>query len=236
MGMQPPKGVRPAIAGRIARQPGGEKGGCGDRQIRALQPRQSGATLPRTAGRFAGDISRGRQAVSTVPMESLIEAEITDPRLKALFGYWNGKRAGRAFPSRRDIDPLEMSPWLGNLLLLACEPGPSYRYVLYGTRFVEAFGVDLTGQSIDSLPSAQHRMLAEEYDTARMSGVADVRRYTASFGLRAAGIAVPGEQEMTWERLVLPLGGTRSSGTREGDLDRVALLLVGAYPLGAPAS
>ena len=157
--------------------------------------------------------------------------DIVDARLKALYAYWNGKRAGRPFPSRRDIDPLEMGAWLGNLLLIACEPGVRYRYVVYGTKLVEAFGLDLTGRSIDTLPTSQFRLIAEEYDTVRMSGIADVRRYTARFDRIVAGETVPGDREMTWERLVLPLGGTRASGTRESDRDRVALLLVGVYAL-----
>ena len=56
--------------------------------------------------------------------------EITHPRLKSLYAYWQASRRGYPFPSRRDIDPIEMKEWLGNLLLLACEPGARYRYVV----------------------------------------------------------------------------------------------------------
>ena len=97
-------------------------------------------------------------------------AEIVHSRLEGLYDYWRGKRAGRPFPSRRDIDPLEMGAWLGNLLLIACEPGVTYRYVVYGTEFVTAFGVDLTGRLLGVLPNEQSRLLAQEYDTVRMSG------------------------------------------------------------------
>jgi len=165
------------------------------------------------------------------PAGDVLAQDITHPRLRALYGYWSERRKGQPFPSRRDIDPIEMREWLGNLLLIACEPGVRYRYVVYGTHFVEAFGTDLTGRWIDELPGEQHRLLAEEYDTVRMSGIPDVRRYTARFGLFTRGTATPHEREMTWERLVLPLGGTRESGTRESDRGRVALLLVGAYAL-----
>ena len=165
------------------------------------------------------------------PSAAMLAKDIAHPRLRTLYAYWTEKRAGHAFPSRRDIDPIEMREWLGNLLMIACEPGVRYRYIVYGTRFAEAFGTDLTGRWIDELPKDQHRLLAEEYDTVRMSGIPELRRYTARFGLFAAGKAKPAEREMTWERLVLPLGGTRLSGTREADRDRVALLLVGAYTL-----
>src|SRR4051794_9302960 len=166
----------------------------------------------------------------------MLAKEIAHPRLRTLYGYWLAARGGWPFPSRRDIDPIEMRDWLGSLLLIACEPGVRYRYVVYGTRFVEAFGSDLTGRWIDELPKDQHRLLAEEYDTVRMSGIPELRRYTARFGLFAAGKETPNEREMTWERLVLPLGGSRESGTRESDHGRVALLLVGAYALESPAA
>ena len=169
------------------------------------------------------------------PPGDLLAQDITHPKLRTLYLYWQERRAGFPFPSRRDIDPIEMRNWLGNLLLIACEPGVRYRYVVYGTHFVDAFGVDLTGRWIDALPKDQHRMLAEEYDTVRMSGIPELRRYTARFGLVTRGKPTSSEREMTWERLVLPLGGTRASGTREADRDRVALLLVGAYALESGA-
>jgi hypothetical protein len=178
--------------------------------------------------------SEGTQA-GFAPPGDMLGQDIGHPRLRSLYAYWTEKRAAYPFPSRRDIDPIEMREWLGNLLMVACEPGVRYRYIVYGTHFVEACGTDLTGRWIDELPKDQHRLLAEEYDTVRMSGIPELRRYTARFGLFAAGKARPTDQEMTWERLVLPLGGTRLSGTRESDRDRVALLLVGAYALESGA-
>jgi hypothetical protein len=182
----------------------------------------------------SSETSEGTPATRAMAGDMLAK-DISHPRLRTLYGYWTDKRGGHAFPSRRDIDPIEMRDWLGNLLLIACEPGVRYRYIVYGTHFVEAFGIDLTGRWIDELPKDQHRLLAEEYDTIRMSGIPELRRYTARFGLFAAGKASPAEREMTWERLVLPLGGTRLSGTRELDPGRVALLLVGAYALDQDA-
>lgn len=183
---------------------------------------------------MSSERSEGTQA-GFAPPGDMLGQDIGHPRLRSLYAYWTEKRAAYPFPSRRDIDPIEMREWLGNLLMVACEPGVRYRYIVYGTHFVEAFGTDLTGRWIDELPKDQHRLLAEEYDTVRMSGIPELRRYTARFGLFAAGKARPADQEMTWERLVLPLGGTRLSGTRESDRDRVALLLVGAYALESGA-
>ena len=177
-----------------------------------------------------GDSSEGAPTMSAGSSDALGQ-DIAHPRLKSLYSYWRDRRGDHPFPSRRDIDPIEMKEWLGNLLLIACEPGPRYRYLVYGTRFVEAFGADLTGRSIDELPAEPQRLLTEEYDTVRMSGIPELRRYTARFGLFAPGGAAPDAREMTWERLVLPLRGTRESGERESDRGRVSLLLVGAYLL-----
>ena len=146
--------------------------------------------------------------------------EITDPKLIALYDYWDGKRRDRPFPARADLDPLEMKPWLGNLLLIH-RSADRYQYRLYGTQFVAQFGVELTGHSVDELPDDHARMLRDEYAAVCREGLPRARRYTAMFDLFAANVRQPGQTRMTWERLVLPLSLDAP--------DQVGLLLVGAY-------
>jgi hypothetical protein len=49
---------------------------------------------------------------------------IHNESLRRLYDYWNGKRAGREFPSRADLDPLELRWIVGNLLLLDVQRDP----------------------------------------------------------------------------------------------------------------
>lgn len=148
---------------------------------------------------------------------------ITEPRLVALYDYWDGKCAGRNMPTRADLDPVEMRRWLGNLLLIDVTAEGRFVYRLYGTGFVDSFGLDMTGRSVDELPAEQQERVRVDYEAVRASRQPRVRLYTAVFELPGIGLRPPAEPQVTtWERLILPLSG---------DDGEVAMLLVGAYPL-----
>ncbi len=79
------------------------------------------------------------------------------PSTAALFHYWDGKRRGRRMPSRADIDPLEMKPWLAGTALVDVKREPpgslrpyALRYRLIGTRPTLLRGQDVTGMRVES--------------------------------------------------------------------------------------
>jgi len=154
--------------------------------------------------------------------------DLSDARLGALYDYWDQKRGGRRMPTRADLDPLEMQPWLGNLLLIDVTGGNGFVYRLYGTAFVDSFGIDMTGRSVDDLAPEQRDRVRGDYEAVAATGQPRARLYTALFEATSSGLrpppktAVRAPQVVTWERLILPLGGAA---------DTVAMLLVGAYPL-----
>ena len=154
--------------------------------------------------------------------------DLSDGRLDALYDYWDRKRGSRPMPTRADLDPVEMQPWLGNLLLIDVTDGNGFVYRLYGTAFVDSFGIDMTGHSVDELPAEQRERVRADYEAVRVTGRPRARLYTALFEATSSGLrpppksAVRAAQVVTWERLVLPLAGAA---------DKVAMLLVGAYPL-----
>lgn len=159
-------------------------------------------------------------------MTDLAPPPLSDPRLIALYGYWLGKCAGRAMPARSDLLPEEMRPWLGNLMLIDVSPDGRYQYRLYGTRFVEQFGVEMTGKTIDTLAAGQAAAIRTEYDVVRETRAPRSRRYTASFDVFLHGPIDKVELVKTWERLVLPLSRTVP--------DMVEMLLIGAYQQDSP--
>lgn len=56
------------------------------------------------------------------------------PRLKEALAYWESKRAGRAMPARRDLDPTEVPSLLPYIMLIDVIPAPlDFRYRLIGT-------------------------------------------------------------------------------------------------------
>lgn len=86
--------------------------------------------------------------------------EIRDDRLQGLFRYWGSKLHGRPMPARADLDPLEMRPWLGNLVLVDFPPNPKeYRIRLEGVNVVQFYGSSRTGHGIEVMTSEMERQV-----------------------------------------------------------------------------
>ncbi len=70
--------------------------------------------------------------------------------VREMHAYWDSKRRGRRMPSRDDLDPSEIIPFLPNLLLVdgVAQDPLSGVYRLVGTREVEARGMDPTSRSV----------------------------------------------------------------------------------------
>lgn len=90
---------------------------------------------------------------------------------RPLFDYWEGRRAGRAAPGRRDIDPIDLPPLLlPHILLIDVEYSPlDFRYRLAGTASDSIHGQSLKGVRIlDLRPEPFARIL--HGDLVRMTG------------------------------------------------------------------
>jgi len=94
-----------------------------------------------------------------------VENSIAQPRLRQLYAYWNGLRRGDAFPARRDLDPVQFRFVLGHVFLVDVERDPPrFRYRLFGVNLARRAGYELTGKSVDEIPSADMRAyLARHY-------------------------------------------------------------------------
>ncbi len=72
------------------------------------------------------------------------------PSTLAVYRYWDGKRAGRRMPSRRDLDPVEMKPWLSHMQLIDIFHNPRRMiYRLVGELDVTFRGYNPTGKSVE---------------------------------------------------------------------------------------
>lgn len=84
--------------------------------------------------------------------------QIESTLLQELYAYWDRKCAGRAMPSRGDIDPLEIPQLLPNLLICEVESNTERLKVrLVGTKIVEFYGGDYTGQYFDEVDFGDRR-------------------------------------------------------------------------------
>lgn len=147
---------------------------------------------------------------------SRISLVLRHPQLKALYSFWVSQCEGDQLPMAEDIEPADLRPWIGNLVVMDVVPhdedADAYTYAYYSSGFATAFG-DKAGRSLDDLPEEQRKLLQAEYDHVRDDRIPTSRVYTADFT----------EGRQTWERLVLPFFDP------DGDVTK---LLVAAYRLG----
>jgi hypothetical protein len=90
---------------------------------------------------------------------------IGDARLVGLYDYWLAKAGARAMPARGDIDPVEMKPWLGNLVLVEFLGGlENYRVRLEGVNIEAMYRGSRAGRGIEALTSKDERdLLLRQY-------------------------------------------------------------------------
>jgi hypothetical protein len=85
------------------------------------------------------------------PTAAEVEALITacHPDIHAMVAYWRGKRGARRMPSRSDIDPSELKPYLPRISLVDVVPDERrFVYRLAGTEEVALRGYDPTGKPV----------------------------------------------------------------------------------------
>jgi hypothetical protein len=92
-----------------------------------------------------------------------IRQSLHSPTLHRLYDYWRGKWHGDLLPGRQDIDPIDFSYALGDIALVDVLYEPlRFRFRLDGTRHVEHFGVDMTGQMLEAFPESKMRQTIYE--------------------------------------------------------------------------
>jgi len=80
--------------------------------------------------------------------------DIKSPTLQRFFQDWQTWRGTRSFPARSDIDPLRLRYILGNLSLVDVLRDPlRFFFRIQGTASVDRVGYDLTGKTLDALPT-----------------------------------------------------------------------------------
>jgi hypothetical protein len=125
-------------------------------------------------------------------------ATLTVPELAFLHDYWLKLPKIGALARFDALDPLNMRPALGNIMLLETdEAADDYRYRLYGSRVAEQSGFDLTGKCTRDLPT----------DPAigflfRVSYRASAQRKRPLFTRHVPPASVG---VVSWSRIVLPL-------------------------------
>lgn len=105
--------------------------------------------------------------------------QIRHADLRRLYDYWDSRRAGRRYPARRHLDPIEFGFALGNVTLIDVLYDPlRFRFRLMGGLQAQRVGKDLTGQLVDELPEPIYRnLLLEAYRDAIETGLPNLQLY-----------------------------------------------------------
>ncbi|WP_416900057.1 MAG: PAS domain-containing protein [Minwuia sp.] len=115
-----------------------------------------------------------------VRMDPALNCE--DAQLISLLDYWEGKKAGRVFPARRDVDPIEIRHLLGVVVMIDIEQDPfRLRYRLLGTKITQTMGRDNTGRYYDEIYGQE--LLSDIYKSFQwiLENRAPLRTYGEAF-------------------------------------------------------
>lgn len=168
------------------------------------------ADIPNPAERLFADAKLPMPSVQWNPPRDAIPV----PSLQFLHDYWTRLRGTRRAPTPREIDPVEMRPILGNVMLVDVEDhGARFRYTLYGARLVDSAAFDWTGRTTREMAEATRVPSPIFYDACYRAVLArPMPLLTISHGAPVLAVKI-------WARLILPLG------------DPVSRFLVGNVPV-----
>lgn len=86
-----------------------------------------------------------------------VEDAFTNAANRFVHDLWQKKRGDRRLPSRSDFDPVELKPFLSQIILIEVRHDPpDFRYRLAGTSSRDLRGMELTGHSVLDLVPRQH--------------------------------------------------------------------------------
>jgi hypothetical protein len=122
------------------------------------------------------------------------------PSVRTVYDYWPAKRGNRLMPSRKEIDPGDLKPFLPSMMLLDVVPDARrFVYRLVGTKEVSERGYDPTGKPVSEAFFAR---TAEE----TLNLYSDVVRACAPFCFHDPYEAPDGQTEHE-DIIYLPLSG-----------------------------
>jgi hypothetical protein len=146
----------------------------------------------------------------------MIRDRLPLPQLQQLYDFWERKRAGRRWPKRSDVDPLELKFALGNIDLVEIAYDPIvFLFRISGSNIDRDEGFNMQGKTLDDYPLPQHReAVRKTYMRALEKGEPDYEEIER----------LDEGKLVRYGRLILPLS---EAG------DRVDMFLMGRYEVEA---
>lgn len=142
-------------------------------------------------------------AAEPITEAAYIEAP-RDPRIKALYDYWNGLRRDRAMPARADIDPAGIPKLLPYVIMYDVKAEGGYAIRLVGEEVVNFVGRNATGGPAGTVMSARSaEMIVQILDTVTRERAPRFRAGKAHWH--------PGKAYRDFEACFLPLSADGES-------------------------
>ncbi|MCC6469758.1 MAG: PAS domain-containing protein [Alphaproteobacteria bacterium] len=139
----------------------------------------------------------------TTDDSSRTDGVIGDANLLRLHRYWDAKRGSRRWPSRADIDALDIPTLLGSIILVDVFHAPlRFRYRNTGTKLVQATGYNMHGRGPEEIPDPAYRAIVLEALTKAVEEGCPVAR---------SGERVLNNVRMHYDALMLPLSSDGNS-------------------------
>lgn len=183
-------------------------------------PIEADTELARRGRALAGGAAARAAMLPRPRGEVLFRPSAPEGSLLAILDYWRQRRGARRWPSRADIDPIDIPELLPGIVLLdAVGTPPRFRKRLIGSAIVEKEGVDSTGQWLDECvnPLVRDEILRQHREAVESpEGCCYTVEFTGDDG-----------KLYSYQRLLLPLSS---------DGERVDMLFGGARFLPAVAS
>lgn len=127
-----------------------------------------------------------------------------DPKLKALYEYWEGLREGRAMPARADFDPSAIPTLLPHVLMYGVNPDGGYTIRLVGEEVVQFAGRNAAGGPAGhTMPRDSTEALLGVLDTVTGERMPKFRAGKAHWA--------PAKSHRDFEACFLPLSGDNKS-------------------------
>jgi len=169
------------------------------------------------SGLFDADFAQGGVPGPTIRVDPPANA-VGHRALRFLIDYWNLLPRAADLPAAASIDPVEMRPALGYILLLdVLPPGDDFVYRLYGTGIAGIGGQDWTGWSVAAMGQKTGSNYGRFYRAVYRAALLARRPiFTEHFSPRFLAAR-------SWQRIVLPLADA------EG---KVVRILCGNVPVG----
>jgi hypothetical protein len=137
---------------------------------------------------------------STTRFVPFMPLNLSDPRLRRFYDYWQSKHRGDRLPGRRDIDPLEIPdllPHVSMLDVVGAGDSMRFRFRLVGTANVHIAGREHTGAFIEDV--------FEPEDAATLQSTYRDLVKTRQPHYWVTSLAVRGNPPVRYTRLMVPL-------------------------------